>query len=145
MTQLRSLFLLIACLLVAACAKDSPTQQGLPNTGNWVLINYWATWCGPCRDEIPELNRLDAEHANIDVFGANYDRLQGAALQEAVAELDIQFESMLADPAQLLGRERPKVLPTTYILTPQGQLHSVLTGPQTEASLLAALAENTQP
>jgi hypothetical protein len=46
---------------------------------------------------------------------------------------------MLADPAQLLGQERPKVLPTTYILSPQGELHSVLTGPQTEASLLKAL------
>ena len=139
MIQLRSILLLLTCSLLIACSRSETSAAGLPDTGNWVLINYWATWCGPCRDEIPELNKLDAEHRDIDVYGANYDRLQGPALDEAIAELDIQFESMLADPAQLLGQERPKVLPTTYILSPQGELHSVLTGPQTEASLLKAL------
>ena len=41
--------------------------------------------------------------------------------------------------AELLAQERPRVLPTTYVLTPSGELHAVLTGPQTEASLLKAM------
>ena len=97
---------------------------------------------GPCRDEIQELNTLNAEHADIDVFGANYDRLQGQELQDAIAELDIQFASMMADPAELLAQERPRVLPTTYVLSPNGELHAVLTGPQTEESLLKAMGRD---
>ena len=139
MIKLRSLVLILGCALLLACGRSETVQQGLPDTGNWVLINYWATWCGPCRDEIPELNKLNAEHADIDVFGANYDRLQGQELDDALAELDIQFASMMADPAELLAQERPRVLPTTYVLTPSGELHAVLTGPQTEASLLKAM------
>ena len=139
MIKLRSLVLILGCAVLLACGRSETASESLPNTGNWVLINYWATWCGPCRDEIPELNKLNAEHTDIDVFGANYDRLQGQELEEAIAELNIQFDSMMADPAELLAQERPRVLPTTYILNPQGELHIVLTGPQTEESLLQAM------
>tara|TARA_B100002003_G_scaffold96839_1_gene90258 strand:+ start:582 stop:1010 length:429 start_codon:yes stop_codon:yes gene_type:complete len=142
MIKLRSLVLILSCAILLACGRSETASEGLPNTGNWVLINYWATWCGPCRDEIPELNTLNAEHADIDVFGANYDRLQGQELQDAIAELDIQFASMMADPAELLAQERPRVLPTTYVLSPNGELHAVLTGPQTEESLLKAMGRD---
>ncbi|MBO6751975.1 MULTISPECIES: TlpA family protein disulfide reductase [Spongiibacter] len=142
MIKLRSLVLILSCAVLLACGRSETAPEGLPNTGNWVLINYWATWCGPCRDEIPELNTLNAEHADIDVFGANYDRLQGQELQDAIAELDIQFASMMADPAELLAQERPRVLPTTYVLSPNGELHAVLTGPQTEESLLKAMGRD---
>lgn len=142
MIKLRSLVLILSCAILLACGRSETPSEGLPNTGNWVLINYWATWCGPCRDEIPELNTLNAEHADIDVFGANYDRLQGQELQDAIAELDIQFASMMADPAELLAQERPRVLPTTYVLSPNGDLHAVLTGPQTEESLLKAMGRD---
>ena len=52
--------------------------------GDWVVINYWAEWCAPCRKEIPELNELPAiaaeQGAVFKVFGVNYDGLQDADL-----------------------------------------------------------------
>ncbi len=57
----------IAGLLLAGCADDWGVDQHgrkVPAEqldGQWLVINYWAEWCGPCRTEIPELNRLEAE------------------------------------------------------------------------------------
>ena len=50
--------------------------------GRWLIINYWAEWCAPCRDEIPELNLMHAERASTGavVLGVNYDALQGETL-----------------------------------------------------------------
>ena len=57
--------------------------------GQWVLINYWADWCGPCRDEVPELNHLNEAEDGFKVLGVNYDYLEGQELQESIAILDI--------------------------------------------------------
>ena len=53
------------------------------------------------------------------------------------------FPTLPSDPAELLGQPRPSVLPTTFILDPQGTLTASLVGPQTEASLLAAIRSDS--
>ncbi len=130
------LIILGASLLLVAC---SDKRNELPTHGNWLVINYWATWCAPCREEIPELNALDAMYADVSVYGVNYDGLQGGQLAAAIAELGIEFDSLSSDPATQLGVARPQVLPTTYLLDPEGTLQQTLTGPQTLDSLRAAL------
>lgn len=62
------------CLLVACERPNSPaltdaTGQPLETNGHWLLINYWASWCKPCRQEIPELNQLHHELELPDVMG----------------------------------------------------------------------------
>ncbi|MFP6806588.1 MAG: TlpA disulfide reductase family protein [Pseudomonadales bacterium] len=105
--------------------------------GKWLILNYWATWCGPCIKEIPELNKLAEEHADtLQVFGVNFDQPDGEQIQEQVARMKIEFPVYLIDPAAALGITRPEVLPTTFVFDPQGKLHSTLVGPQTEESLL---------
>tara|TARA_R110001592_G_scaffold59299_1_gene180001 strand:- start:1 stop:456 length:456 start_codon:yes stop_codon:yes gene_type:complete len=138
----RSLFFLII-LSLSACEKpDFVTADGIQgrfDQGKWVLINYWATWCGPCREEIPDLNEFAKENADIQIYGVNYDGLEGEALSAAIAEMGIHFASLSSDPAPQLGVPRPKVLPTTLLLNPKGELVATLTGPQTIASLQAAI------
>ena len=137
-----------ACLVflgLAACNKpDFNTQPG--SGGNfaqdkWLIVNYWATWCGPCRDEIPALNEFTARRSDVEVYGVNYDNLTGEALQEAIAEMGIEFDSMLADPAPQLNIPRPRVLPTTLLIGPDGDLKATLTGPQTADTLSAAITQ----
>lgn len=132
------LLTLSLCLLLGACDR-SASSGGIPQAGHWLLINYWATWCAPCREEIPALNAIDAQYPDVSVIGANYDGLQGEELAAAIAEMGITFDSMSRDPATELGQQRPQVLPTTYLLNPAGELAAVLTGPQTIDSLRAAL------
>ena len=108
----------------------------LPGAGQWRVINYWAIWCAPCREEIPELNALD-DRTDLMVFAVNYDGQNGEALQSQAAELGITFTLLEKDPGAALGVERPRVLPTTLLVNPQGAVTDTLVGPQTQESLMS--------
>ncbi len=142
MMRLLQLFILTTTLLLAACGRsDFATHSGAGasiSSGKWQLINYWATWCAPCREEIPALNTFDQQD-NVTVYGINYDGLEGEELQAAIDEMGITFDSLLADPAPALNQDRPRVLPSTFVLNPKGEVVQVLTGPQTAETLAAAI------
>jgi thiol-disulfide isomerase/thioredoxin len=129
-------FLLLGC---AEQSGDSPTASLEELRGQWVVINYWAQWCKPCIEEIPELNALDQKYEQVTVLGVNYDGAIGEALAQQKTRLGLAFASLEADPSAQLGIPRPIVLPTTLILDPDGQLAASLVGPQTIESLERAM------
>lgn len=105
--------------------------------GRWVIINYWAEWCAPCREEIPELNRLYAEAGASGplVVGVNYDNLKPADLEPLIARMQIGFPVLQDDPMQRFGYDRPEILPTTILLKPDLSVGKVLRGPQSTDSI----------
>ncbi|MCQ4306512.1 TlpA family protein disulfide reductase [Pseudomonas stutzeri] len=139
-------FGLLACLALAGCAEDwGPDQHGTDVTaqqldGQWLLINYWAEWCGPCRVEIPELNALDEAYEDITVLGINFDGLQGEELAAASKDLDVRFRVLSIDPAERLDLPRSAVLPVTYIIDASGKVREQLVGEQTAEGLQEHLA-----
>ncbi len=147
------IFTLLTSFTLAACDNNSlpttdPTVRFSPNQSNphWTVINYWAKWCAPCRDEIPELNAFATAHADqVRVLGVNYDGLQGEELNADIEALDIRFPVLLDDPHRALAIERPTALPSTLIISPDGAIRDILLGPQTEASLKAAMATADNP
>ena len=124
--------LLFISLFIVACSEpDFTDHRG--NSGNfdalggrWMIINYWATWCKPCK---------------VALFGVEFDQSQGQKLQENIAKLNIEFPVLLNDPAVMLGFKKPMALPTTFVFNPEGELHVALKGPQTSATLLAAISD----
>lgn len=132
-----------AAVLLAGCGGNwqdhrgnSVSQADLQD--RWMVVNYWAEWCAPCRHELPEFNSL-AKNPDIVVFGINYDGVSGDELQALADEMDIEFAVMGQDFVDSFGLERPQVLPTTYVFNPEGELLHSLAGPQTEETLLALL------
>ncbi|WP_250462043.1 TlpA family protein disulfide reductase [Microbulbifer litoralis] len=109
--------------------------------GKTLLVNYWAEWCRPCREEIPELNQLARENAELQVIGVNYDRLRVEKIAAQAKKMGIRFPVLVEDPAARWGWERPQVLPTTFIVADNGELVATLVGPQTVESLREALGE----
>ena len=135
-------WLLSLALLLAACSRAAPPGDSLrldELRGQWVVINYWAIWCKPCAQEIPELNAL-ARLPGVTVLGVSYDAAGGEELDQQVQKLGIAFPTLATDPAAALGVARPVVLPTSLVIDPEGQLRETLVGPQS----LQSLAQATQ-
>jgi len=138
-------FLCVAALM-SGCSKpdffDTKGQSGQFSDfhGKWVVINYWAEWCEPCREEIPEFNRLGSEHAEkLVVLSIPFDNLTPEELTAQVARMGIEYRTLTADPAALLGLSKPTVLPATYLMKPDGSFFKELLGTQTEESILKLL------
>ncbi|MEC7095319.1 MAG: TlpA disulfide reductase family protein [Pseudomonadota bacterium] len=126
-------------LVLLGCSSEPPGI--VPN--HWNVINYWAIWCKPCREEIPELNQLN-QIENVVVLGVNFDGKVGEALVSDAGDLGIAFD-IIDDPAASLNIARPSVLPTTLILSPEGLLVVTLVGPQTAESIMAYIDPDKRP
>lgn len=141
----RTCGLLLVCLALAACGGEQwQDQHGTKHAaadleGRWLVVNYWAEWCAPCREELPELNALDQVSEDIQVLGIHFDAYEGAELLALSERMDIRFPVLGHDFAAAHALALPQVLPTTYIINPAGELVHTLQGPQDEAGLLALL------
>lgn len=110
---------------------------------NWLVINYWATWCKPCRQEVPELNLLQQEltQQSIQVLGVNFDKLEGNALISASKSLDIRFPVLAEDPAARFNLPAGRGLPFTHIVDNNGKLAATLLGEQSRQNILNKLQQ----
>jgi len=108
--------------------------------GKWVLVNYWATWCPPCREELPELESFyDANRDRVVVLGVNMEAIGRDRLREFVEEQFLSFPILVAGPQprrdQLLGPITG--LPTSYLITPEGKMVARQVGPLTADAIRA--------
>lgn len=134
----------LVALLLAACSKPVTFTDLAGNrltlTGDqWLVLNFWAQWCEPCRAEVPELNAL-ASSGQVRVLGVDFDGGQGEELASRAKALDIRFPVLRESPLAALQLPAPQVLPATFIISPQGEVVGKLFGPQTRQSLEAELA-----
>jgi thiol-disulfide isomerase/thioredoxin len=135
----RAVAILLLTLLTACADKgEAPAPELDELRGQWVVINYWAQWCKPCIEEIPELNALNEAYDTVTVLGVNYDGATGADLDAQTRSLGVAFPTLKHDPSGQLGIPRPVALPTTLIVSPRGELKETLLGPQTLGSLSLA-------
>ncbi|MAW23862.1 MAG: TlpA family protein disulfide reductase [Cellvibrionales bacterium TMED47] len=138
---------LVSFLLISCSGEHSSNEHSqflltnsetvnLMSPSKVIVINYWATWCAPCRKEIPELNELDHQLSDrLDVIGVNFDGVVGEQLDQQMAKLGIEFDNLYIDPRHIWGLDAVTVLPETLIINGQGQLMHRLIGPQTKSSL----------
>ncbi len=152
MRTLRSLFIAAILIVVTHIAVADNVLQTLNGDdialsslkGKWVFINYWASWCRPCIDEIAELNRFYEHNRanNVVVFAVNYDALPTNKQQRMVRKFNIRYPSLKQNPAALLHLGDISVVPITFVLNPRGQLIDTLYGGQTMASLNEVIASH---
>ncbi|MGN8344148.1 TlpA disulfide reductase family protein [Pseudomonas sp. SMV71] len=145
--RLTTALTLIGILLLAGCGNDyGVDQNGQPIASQrldkqWLVLNYWAEWCAPCRTEIPEFNALaeQLKGRNVGVFGVNFDQVQGEELKSVSEKMGIRFTVLARDPAEFFDLLRSEGLPVTYIIDNQGKLREQLLGEQTAAGVMAKL------
>ena len=147
--RLAAALAIFTTLLLGGCGNDYGVDQYGQKVAaervdkQWLVLNYWAEWCGPCRIEIPELNSLEKQlqGQSVGVFGVNFDGLQGKELSDASAALGITFTVLAQDPAEVFDLPRSEALPVTYILDEKGKVRATLMGEQTAAGVLAKIKE----
>lgn len=109
--------------------------------GKWVIVNYWATWCPPCLEEIPELVEFHDAHQARDavVLGVNYEESDPIYLKSFVEENLISYPILRANLTRQPVFGRLYGLPTTYIISPTGELFQSKTGSITRAYIEAII------
>lgn len=133
MRQLGRYGLLLCCLTIhyAVFAQDHPfydlqgNQRSLAEfEGKWRLVNYWATWCTPCLEEMPELVRFHAQHKDKDavVIGINMEGLDTAALAVFLDELAVNYPIWTSPPSQQTPLGPLSGVPTSFLVSPQGEV-----------------------
>ena len=114
--------------------------------GKVTLVNFWATWCGPCRAEIPDLIKLQARYPDqLQIIGVSTDEGPVQVVEDFATEFGINYPIVLSTPE--LTRAFPGVmaLPTSFIVDPEGrvvQTHVGLIHPgvlEQETRFLAAI------
>ncbi len=128
------------------------TLDGAPQTlagfrGRVLIINYWATWCAPCREEIPLFVRLQQEYAaqGVQFIGIAVD--QADKVRDFAQEFNINYPLLIAgmDAVELSRKAGNKagnkagVLPYTLVLDRSGKIAASLVGGLSEARMRAQL------
>lgn len=111
--------------------------------GKPVLLNFWATWCGPCRAEMPEFQEAATDNANdLVVIGVNNTANDTPELVgDFVDELGVTFIILLDEDGKTSETYRVLGLPTTIFIDRNGVVNEVFTGPINKAYIESKIPE----
>ncbi|MCB1555085.1 MAG: redoxin family protein [Xanthomonadales bacterium] len=104
--------------------------------GHWVLLNFWATWCAPCLNEMPELDAFDKAHDDAEVIGLAWEETTAEELATFLGQRPVSYPVALLDVyAPPKDFPAPRGLPLSVLIAPDGTVHKKFLGPVTRAEL----------
>jgi len=137
---------LIWVFLLTQCAKEKKSLSALAPDftlktldgeeiilsqlkGKVVLLDFWATWCGPCREAIPHLIQLYKAYREngFEVIGMSLDKGDGEVVRNFAKSMDIPYPIVMA-PEEVVRNYRVTSIPTTFILDKEGKIRQRITG-----------------
>ncbi|MGH9744093.1 MAG: TlpA family protein disulfide reductase, partial [Candidatus Acidiferrum sp.] len=108
---------------LALTALDGKPLQLEAIHGKVVFLNFWATWCGPCRAEVPDLVALQNRYeGQLQIIGLDVDDDDAAAVQKYVKETGINYPIAMASDEVRMAYGGIPALPTSFVLDTQGRV-----------------------
>ena len=142
------LLAVVFMVLFAVAGVAEPVDYSLPDVngkkhsladykGKWVIVNYWATWCPPCQEEIPDLVEFHDRHKDDDavVIGINFEDIGEEQLSAFVDSFLISYPILRSEPLAATPLGDIPGLPTTFIIAPDGSPVARQVGPVTGQQL----------
>jgi len=98
--------------------------------GKVVLINFWATWCPPCRAEMPDLVRLQREHAKdgLQIIGVTYPPENKARVRKFARSLKVNYPIILGTRETKARFSSEETLPLTVVINRDGKVSEIISG-----------------
>jgi len=161
--KLRWLVLLLSVLVLGGCsvaAKDEVGQQQAPAftlkdlngeevslqqyEGKLVLLSFWNSWCGPCKTEMPILQKLQTEYPDqVAVIGVNLsfqDIMKD--VKTFVEDHQIEYKIALDKLGEVADSYQVRELPVLYVISPEGKIIKRMVGAGTEETLRSEIEKN---
>ena len=110
--------------------------------GKVVILNFWATWCAPCRKEIPDLSRIYTAHKDhgLIILGISWDELSKDRIRKFAENYKVSYPVLHGTQSELIqvgqAYQWEGYLPTTYLIDREGYLKEVFVGARSETFLL---------
>lgn len=110
-------------------ALDGPAHRLADYRGRVVLVNFWATWCEPCREEMPSMQRLKEKLAGrpFAVLAVNLDEPE-ARIRTFLSRMKVDF-TVLLDPGRVAAKSwNARILPASFVIGPDGRIRYSVVG-----------------
>ncbi|HVY06180.1 MAG TPA: TlpA disulfide reductase family protein [Burkholderiales bacterium] len=154
MKQLACRLLLVAAMLCAAGAAIAENftltdVEGKSHSlsgyrGKWVIVNFWATWCPPCLEEIPDLVAVKDGRKDVEVIGIAMEFQDAKQVVQFADGMFVNYPIVLGDRKISESIGQVDGLPTTFIYDPQGKLAERHVGKITRRQIERLIAARKQ-
>jgi thiol-disulfide isomerase/thioredoxin len=122
---------------LAVTTLDGSSFDLAKQSGKWVIVNYWATWCSPCLKELPDISAYVTTHKDkVAAIGLDFEDSDKADVEKFLKTHPLSYPVAQVDidnpPKDF---DTPKGLPNTYVIAPDGHVAKAFMGPITAKDL----------